>query len=121
MDVMCKGWERVIKGDPNNITNNGKIMMGIIEWKNLKIANSLAFCKGTITRERLFAKKADKSVIDFIVICEELAKYIIEMSIDEEIMHVLSSFVKTRASNKIIKSDHTISQSFDGHSKRRDQ
>ena len=92
--MLCaKVGERVIKGDPNNITNNGKIMMDIIEWKNLKIANSLAFCKGTITRERLFAKKAEKSVIDFIVICEELAKYIIEMSIDEERIYVLSRFV----------------------------
>ena len=68
-------------------------MMDIVEQKNLTIANSLDFWKGTIKKERLFEKKAEKSVIDFIVICEELTKYIIEMSIDEERIYVLSRFV----------------------------
>ena len=67
-DANAKVGERFIKSTPHNITNNGKIMMDIIERQNLTIANSLDFCKGTITRERLFAKKAEKSVIDFIVI-----------------------------------------------------
>ena len=43
MDANAKVGERVIKSTPHNITNNGKIMMDIVEQKNLTIANSLDF------------------------------------------------------------------------------
>ena len=57
MDANAKVGGKVIKGDPHNITNNGKIMMDIIDRQNLTIANSLDICKGKITRERIFDKK----------------------------------------------------------------
>ena len=72
------------------------------------IANSLDICKGTITRERLFEKKAEKSVIDYIVISEDLLNHLIEMTIDEARVDVLSRFIKTRTGNRTIMSDYNI-------------
>ena len=62
----------------------------------------------TSVRQRIFEKKTEKSVIDYIIICEELLKYLIEISIDEERIHALSRYMKKKTGNKIIMSDHNV-------------
>ena len=111
MDANAKVGERIIKGDPHHTSSNGKIMLDIMERQNMIIANSLDICRGTITRERVFEKKAEKSVIDYIVISEDLLTYLVEMTIDEARVDVLSRFVKTRNGNRTVKSDHNILRS----------
>ena len=104
LDANAKLGNEVIKNDPHKISNNGKLLMDIITRQNLVIANSLDICKGTITRERIFDNKTERSVIDYILICQELAKDILEVTIDEERVHVLSRIAK----KKIVMSDHNI-------------
>ena len=108
MDANAKVGNSIIKDDPHTRSSNGKIMMDVVERQHLVIANSLDICKGTITRQRIFEKKTEKSVIDYIIICEELLKYLIEISIDEERIHALSRYMKKKTGNKIIMSDHNV-------------
>ena len=54
-----------------------------MDRQNLVIANVLTDCKGMITRERVFGNKTEKSVIDDIVVCEKLSRYILEIKMDE--------------------------------------
>ena len=109
MDANAKLGNKIIKNDPNEMTNNGKLLFDIIERQGLVITNSLDICKGTITRQRDLEKnKSEKSVIDYILISEDLSKHIIELKVDEEREHVLERFVKKKSGNRIITSDHNI-------------
>ena len=108
MDANAKVGNTIIKGDPHKMSNNGKLLHDIIERQNLVIGNSLDLCKGVITRERLFEDKTEKSVIYYIVMCEEMSTFVAEISIDEDRVHVLSRFMKKKTGNRIIKSDHNI-------------
>ena len=108
MNANAKVGNTIIKGDPHGMTNNGKLMRDVIERQGLTIANALDICKGIVTRERQFENKSEKSAIDYIVMCEELSKYITEMTIDEDRIHVLSRYIKRKTGNRIIKSDHNI-------------
>ena len=106
LDANAKLGNRVIKDDPHKMSNNGKVLLDIIERQNLIVTNSLDICKGKITRERIFENKIEQSIIDYILVCEELAKNIEEVTIDDERIHVLSRHTKT----KTITSDHNILQ-----------
>ena len=106
MDANAKVGSQIIKGDPHNMSHNGKLLFDIIERQNLTIANTLDICDGTITRERVFENKSERSVIDFLIICENLKKYLLEMWIDENRVHILARYVKTKTKTRIITSDH---------------
>ena len=108
MDANAKLGSTIIKKDPNEMSNNGRLLMDIIERQNLIVANCLEICKGTITRQRELEHKTEKSVIDYIVVCQELSKHLIEVSIDEDRVNVLERFVKKKSGNRIIPSDHNI-------------
>ena len=90
------------------MTGNGKIMIDMIERHNLKIANAEEMCKGLITRERVVEKKTEKSIIDYILMCEKMQKYLKEMRIDDDRIHVLHRHIKTKSGTKMITSDHNI-------------
>ena len=108
MDANAKVGKTIIKEDLHNMTNNGKLLLDVVKRQDLIIGNSLDICKGLITRERLFDNKSEKSVIDYIIMCEELSNYIIEMTIDEERNHVLSRYIKKKTGNKVVMSNHNI-------------
>ena len=88
--------------------------MCVIKWadgriiQELTIANTLEVCAGTITRERAVEGKDERSVIDYIIVCEEMLKFLKEMIIDESRSFVLRHIVKTKNTNKVITSDHNI-------------
>ena len=82
LDANAKVGKDLIKDDPNNISNNGKIMVDIITRQNLYIANSSELCTGLITRERVMEGKEEKSIIDFIVVCEKMKMFLELMIID---------------------------------------
>ena len=108
MDANAKVGKEIIKDDPNPATNTGKLMLDIIERQNLKIANADKLCNGTITRERAVENKIEKSVIDYILMCERLQKFLLEMSIDEDRDDVLCRYKKIKNGRKVITSDHNI-------------
>ena len=108
LDANAKVGTKHIKKDPNQMSDNGRIMMDIIERQDLELANTNEKCFGTITRERVFEDKIEKSVIDFMIICEKMKGFLIEMIIDEKRKYVLKRYIKQKTKTKIITSDHNI-------------
>ena len=49
LDANAKLGNKVIKDDPNDISENGKIMLDIIKRHNLTVTNSMNICDGVIT------------------------------------------------------------------------
>ena len=96
LDANAKVGTKYIKEDPNQISDNGRIMMDIIERQNLELANSSEKCVGTITRERVLDDKIEKSAIDFLIICEKMKEFLDEMIIDEERKFVLKRYIKQK-------------------------
>ena len=72
MDANSKLGPNIVKGDPHAQSNNGKILAGILERNDLTVINSLEKCKGKITRQRLTKNKKKESIIDFVIVCEEM-------------------------------------------------
>ena len=70
MDGNAKLGKNVIKQDPHNITENGKFLKDLMERENLNLLNSSEMCKGAITRHRVTKNKEEKSILDFIIVCE---------------------------------------------------
>ena len=108
MDANAKVGKDVIKDDPNKMTGNGKLLMDMLKRQNLTILNSLDICSGTITRERKVENKIEKSVIDYIVVCENMLNYILEVSVDDARTDVLARYIKTKDSIKVVQSDHNV-------------
>ena len=52
--------------------------------------------------------KIEKSVIDYILMCERMQKFLLEMSIDEDKVNVLCRYKKIKNGRKVITSDHNI-------------
>ena len=77
------------------------------------MANSLDIRSGTITRQRIFDNKMEKSVIDYLIVCQKMKNMLINISIDEEQNYSLTRYDK-RNRQRLIKSDHnTFFASFD--------
>ena len=108
LDANAKVGKDVIKDDPNQSSNNGKVMLDVLQRQNLHIANASDVCEGTITRERVSGEKSEKSIIDYILICEKMKKFLTKMTIDDSRSYVLSRYLKTKNGRKIITSDHNV-------------
>ena len=104
LDANAKIGNKHVKNDPNDETPNGRILIDIVERQNMTIANTMELCKGVITRERITATKTERSVLDYIIICEGMKKFLEEMMIDEDRVHVLTKHGK----RKQTMSDHNI-------------
>ena len=63
-------------------------------------------CKGIITRKRITSKVKECSVIDFVIVSEDIEDMISQVIIDEERDHVLTRYTKTKNGTKIKESDH---------------
>ena len=96
MDANAKVGSSVIKNDPHKRTQNGQLLLDVINRQNLTVVNSLDICKGTITRERKVENKEEKSIIDFIIICDKMLTFLTEMIIDEARVHTLARYSKTK-------------------------
>ena len=108
LDANAKIGMENLKNDPHNITANGKIMLDIIKRQNLIVANTLELCNGLITRERVTKAGIEKSIIDYVIICQELKNHLLEMTIDDNRTHVLTKYATTRGQERRVKSDHNI-------------
>ena len=104
LDANAKIGMENLKDDPNNVSGNGKILLDVVRRQNLTIANTVDLCKGVITRERKTLNNVERSVIDYVILCEDLNSYLEEMLIDEDRIHVLTKY----AGKRNIMSDHNI-------------
>ena len=107
MDANSKLGPHIISGDPHCETDNGKILNDIIKRNALVVTNGLENkCTGKITRVRSTGRVEEKSIIDFVITCEEAADLVDNMMIDEERKYVLARFTKTKNGIKVKESDH---------------
>ena len=108
MDANAKVGKDIISRNNHITSNNGKLLLDVIDRQDLLIANSLDICKGIVTRVREFENRTEKSTIDYILTCRALAKDMTEMVIDEDRTYTLARYVKKKAGKKVIKSNHNI-------------
>ena len=65
------------------MSENGKLLMSLIERENLYLQNISPKCNGVITRQRITKNGAEKSILDYIITCEKLHDLMEEIMIDE--------------------------------------
>ena len=104
MDCNAKLGKKIIKGDPHDMSGNGKLLQEMIQRRNCTVVNSTEKCKGVITRSRMKGKKKEESVIDFVIVNSLMKPYIEEMEIDESKVLALTRFKK----GKPVPSDHNF-------------
>ena len=74
LDANSKLGPQLIKNDPHEQSPNGSILAGILERQHLVLVNGLGEkCKGLITRKRTTVKAVEKSIIDFMIVSDEVA------------------------------------------------
>ena len=104
MDGNLHCGEDIIKGDPNSINTNGKLLCSFLDNNPyISLLNSLDRCQGKITRRRKKGKKVEESILDFALVCEKLLPFCERMIIDEEKKYPLTSFLN----RKVTHSDHS--------------
>ena len=84
MDANAKAGKEIINDDPNDMSENGKLMLGLVKRQNLRILNTSSKCSGVVTRERVAGDKLEQSVIDYIITCDTLADLLDEMIIESQ-------------------------------------
>ena len=108
MDANAKLGREIIKNDPHDISENGKLLLDILERQNLTVVNSLDVCDGTITRERKTKSRIEKSVIDYVIVCSKMKEFVKSMKIDEDRFHVLTKYASKKGLRQHKVSDHNI-------------
>ena len=72
LDANAKLGGDIIRNDPHKRSANGELLLGILVRNNLIVCNGTAQCSGLITRERQTVNGSERSIIDFLIVCEEL-------------------------------------------------
>ena len=108
LDCNAKLGKEIIKNDPKEMSDNGKVLFDIVKRRNLFVANSSEKCQGVITRRRETRTNLEESVIDYVIVSENVSKFIDKMEIDEDRTKVLTKFASKNGAKKLIKSDHNI-------------
>ena len=106
MDANDKLGKGYIKGDPHEITSNGKLLINIVERYNLVVINGREKCAGLITRMRRKGNIIEKSVLDYFIVCQALFQMVMQMIIHEDRKNVLTKFSKVKGKVNLILSDH---------------
>ena len=106
-DANSKMGESHIPGDPNRMSENGKLLDGVLERHALIVANGLkGKTAGIITRERTTRDRVEKSAIDLVCLSTDLVDEVEKVTIDEEKHFALENIAKTKKGVKVTKSDH---------------
>ena len=77
MDANSKLGKQVIKGDPHEMSVNGKALRDIISSENLIVINATEKCKGTIIRFRKSKTRTEQSILDYFIVCMQMFDLII--------------------------------------------
>ena len=114
-DSNAKLGSQWIKGDPHPISDNGKLLGGMIERQDLCLINSSNKCSGgPITRRRIVNEHEEESCIDFVMTSPDLSKYLSKATIDSQQLYALTKYTTTKGMPSVKRSDHyTIIVKFD--------
>ena len=102
LDFNAKLGMEVLKGDPNAMSENGKLMWDIVQRHECTVVNTTELCKGTITRSRMKKEIKEESVLDYVIINARIQPFLQQMEIDEAKTKALARFQKGKA----VTSDH---------------
>ena len=108
LDANAKVGCEVINGDVNPISGNGKLLLDMVMRQNLHIGNALEVCEGLITRERNTVWGIERSVIDYVILCDKFRDYLKSLLIDDDRNHVLTKFSLKSGVVSKVKSDHNV-------------
>ena len=108
LDANAKLGYDVIENDPHKISANGELFLGVIERNSLIVGNATQLCSGAITRRRTTVNGVEQSVIDFLVVCEELFAHMTKMIVDEDEKYPIESHRKVGNKTKVTKTDHNL-------------
>ena len=98
--------KHIITQDPHEMSDNGRQLRDLIERESLTLLNTSQLCSGAITRNRVTKQGEEKSILDYILTCEQLARFLEGMLIDEERNFPLTKYATTKGVKKMVKSDH---------------
>ena len=102
MDGNLWGGKNIIKNDPKEQNQNGKLFEKFLDKNTgLTVVNALPLCSGLITRRRSTKHGIQESVLDFYVVCEKILPVITNMTIDE-----LGQNSLTKYKGNIVRTDH---------------
>ena len=109
MNSNSKLGPEIIPKDPHIQSANGKVLAGIVDRHGLIVANGLNDkCVGSITRRRETVESVEESIIDHVIISEDLLDELESINIDEERNHTLMKIVKTKKGVVKKASDHNV-------------
>ena len=80
-DLNAKLGKGIIKGDIHDMSSNGQKLHDLIIKYNLNVINSMEIFSGTFTRANNKIV-GEKSVLDYVIVSDELIRYIKNMQID---------------------------------------
>ena len=107
IDANSKLGPTYIKRDPKSMSPNGRILSGIIERHALTVANGVEEkSHGVITGRRNTKTNIEESVIDLVLLSNDLVQNLVSITIDEEKDHVLASITNTKKGVITHESDH---------------
>ena len=107
MDGNLWAGKELIKEDPNQINNYGKLFKTFLDkYKYLYVVNAMSICQGVITRSRETKLRSEKSVLDFFIVCYRMKQFIERMVIDEDKQYALAHYFRRKGINHKIYSDH---------------
>ena len=107
-DANAKLGKAFFSKDPHVQSENGLILQELVLRSGLFIVNMDDKCSGSITRHRQTIHGNEKSIIDFLIICENMKTTFEQMKIDEERTHVLTKYCTTKGFQSKTESDHNL-------------
>ena len=96
MDGNAKLGKSIIRQDPNEMSENGRLLRDLIERESLVLLNVSDICQGAVTRIRETKDVTEKSILDYILTCEKLAAFLEQMFIDEQRNFPLTKYASTK-------------------------
>ena len=85
-----------------------ELQVGIIVRNNLIDCIGTTLCEGLITRTRNTINGLESSIIDFLIVCEELFYHMDDMKVDDQKKYPIESFTKNGTGVKVTSSDHNM-------------
>ena len=106
MDANSKLGPKLIPGDMHEQSKNGRVFADIIERHGLIRGNAMEKCEGLVTRKRVTRSGVEESIIDFVIISNDLIDDIESIKIDDKREFVLTNIRKNKDGVRKTESDH---------------
>ena len=92
----------------HKMSENGRLLLNLVQQQNLFIFNELPICKGMVTRHRITKNGEEKATLDYIVGCDELSTFVENVLIDEDRLFTLTKYSTTNGTKQKCLSDHNV-------------